>query len=81
MTKKSKEYPSAKIKVIGIGGAGNNAVSRMHDNFPKSIELIAINTDVQDLKYAKAKKKIHIGENLTKGLGTGNESGFGPSGG
>ena len=71
MTKKSKEYPSAKIKVIGIGGAGNNAVSRMHDNFPKSIDLIAINTDVQDLKYAKAKKKIHIGENLTKGLGTG----------
>ena len=71
MKKKSEKYNLAKIKVVGIGGAGNNAVSRMHDNFPKSVDLIAINTDVQDLKYAKAKKKIHIGENLTKGLGTG----------
>jgi len=71
MRKNPKEYPSAKIKVVGIGGAGNNAVSRMHDNFPKSIDLIAINTDVQDLKHAKAKKKIHIGKNLTRGLGTG----------
>jgi cell division protein FtsZ len=66
-----KEYRLAKIKVVGIGGAGNNAVSRMYKNFPRSVDLIAVNTDVQDLKYAKAKKKIHIGKNLTKGLGTG----------
>ena len=66
-----KEYNLAKIKVIGIGGAGNNAVSRMFDDFPKIIDLIAINTDIQDLDHTKAKKKIHIGKNITRGLGTG----------
>ncbi len=69
--KRKKEYSPAKIKVVGVGGAGGNAVSRMYDNFPRSVDLIVINTDIQDLKYAKAKKKIHIGRNLTKGLGTG----------
>jgi cell division protein FtsZ len=71
MKKKSHKYNLAKIKVVGIGGAGNNAVSRMFDSFPRAVDLIAINTDVQDLNYAKAKRKIHIGKNLTKGLGTG----------
>jgi len=71
MKKKSNKYNLAKIKVVGIGGAGNNAVSRMFDYFPRQVDLIAINTDVQDLNYTKAKKKIHIGKNLTKGLGTG----------
>jgi len=66
-----KGYNLAKIKVVGIGGAGNNAISRMFDSFPKSVDLIAINTDVQDLNYTKAKRKIHIGKNITKGLGTG----------
>ncbi|MBN2197996.1 cell division protein FtsZ [Candidatus Wolfebacteria bacterium] len=61
----------AKIKVVGIGGAGGNAVSRMYDNFPRSVDLIAINTDIQDLEYAKVKRRVHIGRNLTKGLGTG----------
>jgi len=68
---KSPKYHLAKIKVIGIGGAGNNAVSRMFDELPRSVDLVAINTDVQDLNYTKAKEKIHIGKNLTKGLGTG----------
>jgi cell division protein FtsZ len=71
MKHKSKKYNLAKIKVVGIGGAGNNAVSRMFDYFPRQVDLIAINTDVQDLNYTNAKKKIHIGKNLTKGLGTG----------
>ena len=68
---KSKEHPSAKIKVIGVGGCGGNAVSRMAENFPRGVDLIAINTDVQDLNFTNARKKIHIGKNLTKGLGTG----------
>ena len=71
MKRKSNKYNLAKIKVVGIGGAGNNTVSRMFDYFPRQVDLIAINTDVQDLNYTKAKKKIHIGKNLTKGLGTG----------
>lgn len=70
-SKKIKEYNLAKIKVIGVGGAGCNAISRMSDGFLKGIEFIAINTDVQDLNYCSAKKKIYIGKNLTKGLGTG----------
>jgi cell division protein FtsZ len=62
---------SAKIKVVGIGGSGGNAVSRMAKCDIKGIELIAINADVQDLRKTKAQKKIQIGKNLTKGLGTG----------
>lgn len=69
--KKSKEYILAKIKVIGVGGGGGNAITRMAEEIPKGIELIAINTDIQDLNHTKAKKKIHIGKNLTRGLGTG----------
>jgi len=68
---KSSKYHLAKIKVLGIGGAGNNAVSRMFDALPRNVDLIAINTDVQDLNYTKVKEKIHIGKSLTKGLGTG----------
>jgi cell division protein FtsZ len=69
---KPREHHSlAKIKVVGVGGGGNNAVSRMYDCFPRSVDLIAINTDIQDLNQTNARKKIHIGKNLTKGLGTG----------
>lgn len=64
-------YTTAKIKVIGVGGAGGNAVTRMWGNLPRSVDLIAVNTDVQDLTYADAKKKIHIGKDVTRGLGTG----------
>jgi cell division protein FtsZ len=62
---------SAKIKVIGIGGGGNNSLSRMKEIGIKGGELIAINTDAQDLLYANADKKILIGKELTSGLGAG----------
>jgi len=62
---------SAKIKVIGIGGGGGNSLSRMREIGIKGGELIAINTDAQDLLYANADKKILIGKELTMGLGAG----------
>lgn len=68
---KLNEYNLAKIKVIGVGGAGCNAITRMSEGFLKGIDLIAVNTDIQDLNYCIAKKKVCIGKNLTKGLGTG----------
>jgi len=71
MAKKSKENYPAKIKVVGVGGAGGNAVTRMADCFPRNIDLIVVNTDIQDLNHAQARKKIHIGKALTRGLGTG----------
>ncbi|MFH1840782.1 MAG: cell division protein FtsZ [Candidatus Shapirobacteria bacterium] len=62
----------AKIKVIGVGGGGGNAVSSMvDDDRIKGVEFIAINTDVQALLVNKAQTKIQIGENLTRGLGAG----------
>jgi cell division protein FtsZ len=60
-----------KIKVIGVGGSGSNTVSRMMKHKMKGVELIAINTDAQDLKKVKAHQKIRIGKNLTRGLGSG----------
>lgn len=60
-----------KIKVVGIGGSGSNAVSRMMTSKVGGVELIAANTDIQDLKKTRAHKKIRIGKNLTRGLGTG----------
>jgi cell division protein FtsZ len=62
---------SAKIKVIGIGGGGNNSLSRMKEIGIKGGELIAINTDAQDLLYSNADQKILIGKELTQGLGAG----------
>ena len=63
---------SAKIKVVGVGGGGGNAVSRMCNDFSvRGIEFTAINTDAQDLDYCRVKRKIYIGKNLTRGLGTG----------
>jgi cell division protein FtsZ len=62
---------SAKIKVIGVGGAGNNSLSRMREIGIKGGELIAVNTDAQDLLYANADQKILIGKDLTQGLGAG----------
>ncbi len=60
-----------KIKVVGVGGSGSNAVSRMKKCKIKGVELIAINTDVQDLRKTKADLKLRIGRKLTQGLGTG----------
>jgi len=62
---------SAKIKIMGIGGGGNNSLSRMREIGIKGGELIAINTDAQDLLYANADQKILIGRELTQGLGAG----------
>jgi cell division protein FtsZ len=61
----------ARIKVIGVGGSGNNAVNHMIEAKVKGVEFIVMNTDAQDLHHSLAKKKIHIGKNLTRGLGTG----------
>lgn len=62
---------AARIKVVGVGGSGKNALNHMINNKVKSVEFIAMNTDVQDLHTSLAEKKIHLGKNLTKGLGAG----------
>ncbi len=61
----------ARIKVIGVGGSGKNAVNHMINSKVKGVDFISVNTDAQDLHHSLAKKKIHIGKNLTRGLGTG----------
>ncbi|MBU1292989.1 cell division protein FtsZ [Patescibacteria group bacterium] len=61
----------ARIRVVGVGGSGSNAVNHMINSKVKGVEFIAINTDAQDLHRSLAKRKIHIGKNLTKGLGAG----------
>ncbi len=65
------QQQTAKIKVIGVGGGGNNSLSRMNEIGIKGGELVAINTDAQDLLYANADQKILIGKELTQGLGAG----------
>lgn len=61
----------ARIKVVGIGGGGGKAVTRMVDHKINGVDFITINTDAQDLHLTKSRQKIHIGKNLTKGLGAG----------
>ncbi len=61
----------ARIKVLGVGGSGKNAINHMINSKVKGVEFIAVNTDAQDLHNTLAKRKIHIGKNLTRGLGTG----------
>lgn len=61
----------AKIKVVGVGGSGSNAISRMIESKIKGVEFVSINTDAQALHHSKAAEKVHIGKNLTKGLGAG----------
>ncbi len=70
-SRKGKTSLLPKIKVVGVGGAGGNVLSRMFEYFPKGVDLIAINTDAQDLEYCSAKKKIIIGKQVTKGIGAG----------
>ncbi len=67
----------AKIKVIGVGGAGGNAINRMIASGLNGVEFVAINTDAQDLENNKAEIKIQIGKNLTKGLGAGAKADIG----
>jgi len=72
MSKVNQEIETAaRIKVIGVGGSGKNALNHMIEAKVRSVEFIAMNTDVQDLHNALAEKKIHLGKNLTKGLGAG----------
>ncbi len=61
----------AKIKVIGVGGSGGNAISRMINCKIHGIDFVAVNTDAQDLHHVNAPERVHIGKNLTKGLGAG----------
>ena len=63
--------PIAKIKVVGVGGGGNNAVNRMIASGLKGVEFIAINTDAQALVHVMAQNRMQIGEKLTRGLGAG----------
>lgn len=67
----------AKIKVIGVGGAGNNAVNRMIQAGVRSVEFIAVNTDRQALALSKAQTKIQIGEKITRCLGAGGDPNIG----
>lgn len=67
----------ARIKVIGVGGAGCNAVNRMIEAGLSGVEFIAVNTDVQALMLSKAPKRISIGEKLTRGLGAGGDPNIG----
>ncbi len=69
--KSSEDKAPARILVIGVGGAGNNAVNRMIDENIGGVELVSVNTDKQALALSKANTKIQIGEKLTKGLGAG----------
>mgnify|MGYP000944929077 FL=1 len=72
MPKVNPEIESfARIKVIGIGGSGKGALNHMINSKLQGVEFIAMNTDTQDLHHSLAEKKIHIGKNLTKGLGAG----------
>jgi cell division protein FtsZ len=61
----------ARIKVCGVGGGGTSAVERMISSKLQGIEFVSINTDAQSLHHSKAQQKIHIGQNLTRGLGAG----------
>ena len=60
-----------RILVIGVGGAGGNAINGMIEAGLQGVEFVAVNTDAQDLKTNKAEAKIQLGVNLTKGLGAG----------
>src|SRR3990172_9198282 len=63
--------PFARIKVIGVGGGGSNAVNRMIDEGIKGVDFITVNTDAQALTMAKATKRVRLGDKLTRGLGAG----------
>src|SRR3989338_4555291 len=71
--RKLLEAMRAEIKVVGIGGAGNNTISRMMQIGVTGVEVVGMNTDAQDLLYTDADVKILIGKELTKGLGAGAE--------
>jgi cell division protein FtsZ len=61
----------ARIRVVGVGGSGGNTINHMVSTHVIGVDFIAVNTDAQDLHKSKARRKVHIGRNLTRGLGTG----------
>ena len=63
--------PVVRIKVLGVGGGGGNAISRMSKDPIRGVELVAVNTDVQDLESCEVRRKIHIGKAITRGMGAG----------
>ena len=72
-----EQFEEAIIKVIGVGGAGNNSINRMIEAGIKNVEFIAINTDRQILSKSNAEVKLQIGEQLTRGLGAGGSAEIG----
>lgn len=77
MPKTKSNQNFAKIKVVGVGGSGSSAVSRMMKCRLEGVDLIAMNTDAQDLNFKKAHQKLHIGKTVTGGLGAGMNSELG----
>ena len=73
MTERNQAEPFARIMVVGVGGGGCNAVNRMVEYGIKGVEFVAINTDAQALSESLAKKRVRIGNNLTRGLGAGSD--------
>lgn len=73
MSKKidSEAESLARIRVVGVGGSGGNAVNHMVETRVQGVDFVAVNTDAQDLHKSKARKKIHIGKTITRGLGAG----------
>ena len=67
----SEMESTARIRVIGIGGSGKNAINHMVESKVKGVDFVVLNTDAQDLQQSAVKSKIHIGKNLTRGLGAG----------
>ncbi|MDE2078788.1 MAG: cell division protein FtsZ [Patescibacteria group bacterium] len=67
----SEMESSARIRVVGVGGSGKNAINHMVESKVKGVDFLVVNTDAQDLQQSVVKNKIHIGKNLTRGLGAG----------
>ena len=67
----SEMESAARIRVVGIGGSGKNAINHMVNARVRGVDFMVINTDAQDLQQSGARMKIHIGKNLTRGLGAG----------
>ena len=72
-SERSEKQPFARIKVIGVGGGGSNAVNRMIETGIQGVEFIAVNTDAQALMLAKANTHVRLGEKITRGLGAGGD--------
>ncbi|RME89464.1 MAG: cell division protein FtsZ, partial [Anaerolineae bacterium] len=72
-TKPIQSEAFARIKVVGVGGGGSNAVNRMMEEGIEGVEFIAVNTDAQALMLSKAPTRVRLGDKLTRGLGAGGD--------